>query len=236
MCEKCSTRGAPKRSGLYERENKSFYGGTRWQKVRKAHLDLNPLCKNCLDKGHIVQGRHVDHIIPITQGGEEYSDGNLQTLCIPCHNIKTKIESMGAPKDNSSHIFIVHGAPCSGKNYRVKQLASLSDVIIDLDAIADSITFLPAYQRLPHHFSIALAMREAAMKNIVNSFKRQYKVFVLTTKDKESELRAMKQRLNTQSTIHVETGLSECLKHLSLCPDRKHRYDEYAQLIVDYFK
>ncbi|HEH4047605.1 TPA: HNH endonuclease, partial [Campylobacter jejuni] len=37
----------------------------------------------------------VDHIIPIKQGGKKLSEENLQSLCLACHNEKTKNELKG---------------------------------------------------------------------------------------------------------------------------------------------
>ena len=41
----------------------------------------------------LVTGHNVDHIIPIESKSPEhlkYGEDNLQLLCIPCHNIKSK--------------------------------------------------------------------------------------------------------------------------------------------------
>lgn len=36
---------------------------------------------------------HMDHIIPIWNGGEPFELANLQTLCHKCHKAKTKVEA-----------------------------------------------------------------------------------------------------------------------------------------------
>jgi HNH endonuclease. len=38
--------------------------------------------------------KHVDHIIPKSQGGTD-DDGNLQSLCAACHRAKTAREGRG---------------------------------------------------------------------------------------------------------------------------------------------
>jgi 5-methylcytosine-specific restriction protein A len=66
--------------------------GTSWEKLRKVILrrDLY-LCQEHLRKGMYVEGNHVDHIMPKSLGGTD-EQGNLQTLCKPCHETKTANE------------------------------------------------------------------------------------------------------------------------------------------------
>lgn len=49
------------------------------------------LCRDHLDRGLVVEARHVDHIIPKAQGGTD-ADANLQCLCTACHRAKTARE------------------------------------------------------------------------------------------------------------------------------------------------
>lgn len=44
-------------------------------------------CQACGQPGH-----HVDHIIPLAEGGT-HDPHNLQLLCTPCHNAKTRTEA-----------------------------------------------------------------------------------------------------------------------------------------------
>lgn len=33
---------------------------------------------------------HADHIVPVSDGGDEFDPGNVRTLCVDCHKIVTK--------------------------------------------------------------------------------------------------------------------------------------------------
>ena len=46
----------------------------------------------CEKDGRLIKGNVVDHIVPRTQGGSDYSLDNLQTLCTSCHNSKSSGE------------------------------------------------------------------------------------------------------------------------------------------------
>jgi 5-methylcytosine-specific restriction protein A len=77
----------PRRSGTM-----NVYDDRRWRRVRLLHLKDEPLCRHCKEKGLVVAAEMVDHIKPLTAGGEKYDDSNLQSLCSTCHNIKTAKE------------------------------------------------------------------------------------------------------------------------------------------------
>lgn len=65
--------------------------------VRELHLYGEPLCRMCRAKGRVTEAKHVDHIIPIEQGGTDDPD-NLQSLCISCHAEKTAKDRNYTPK------------------------------------------------------------------------------------------------------------------------------------------
>src|SRR5690606_38340289 len=61
-----------------------------WQKVRARFIRQNPICVEC---GRLAE--HVDHIVPISQGGARLDERNLQSLCRSCHSKKTAREIKG---------------------------------------------------------------------------------------------------------------------------------------------
>lgn len=81
----------------YQARNR-FYQRAVWKKARTLHLNDEPLCRSCRKQGRLVKATTVDHIIPISQGGAELDDMNLQSLCTPCHSRKTLTETLGGGK------------------------------------------------------------------------------------------------------------------------------------------
>ena len=86
-----------KRTVTYKRIYKDYerlYASARWKKKTIVHLSEHPLCVDCLqEQGRAVEAREVDHIIPISKGGAELDDDNLQSLCKRHHGIKTYNEN-----------------------------------------------------------------------------------------------------------------------------------------------
>lgn len=64
----------------------ALYSGQGWRTRRAEQLAAHPLCARC--------GRRAtaaDHVISLAAGGD--FDGELQSLCMPCHREKTLAES-----------------------------------------------------------------------------------------------------------------------------------------------
>ena len=65
-----------------------------WKRLRRSHLQQEPLCQDCLKEG-FVNGTNleVDHIIPIgVRPDLRLEPSNLQTLCRSHHKRKTDRE------------------------------------------------------------------------------------------------------------------------------------------------
>jgi 5-methylcytosine-specific restriction enzyme A len=59
-----------------------------WTKFRKAYLVEHPICVLCRDSvpSRLVAASVVDHVKPMSKGGDKYSHDNLRALCKPCHD------------------------------------------------------------------------------------------------------------------------------------------------------
>lgn len=69
--------------------NAEFYRSTAWRKLRHIYKMRHPLCRHCMDNGIINPSQEIDHVVPISAGGEKLDWSNLQALCKRCHSIKT---------------------------------------------------------------------------------------------------------------------------------------------------
>lgn len=74
---------------LKDDECEAFYHTGTWKRLRADVLREEPLCRECAKRGIVKAAQMVDHIVPIRQGGDKMSKGNLQPLCRACHERKT---------------------------------------------------------------------------------------------------------------------------------------------------
>jgi 5-methylcytosine-specific restriction enzyme A len=65
---------------------RTYYKSPAWRARRAEQLRREPHCRGCG-----APASHADHVVPLSQGGS--LDGELQSLCGPCHRQKTAEES-----------------------------------------------------------------------------------------------------------------------------------------------
>lgn len=67
-------------------ERSRFYSNSPWRRLRKRHLQGNPLCVMCRQAGRIRAATEVHHIVKRLDDSTRALDPtNLQSLCSPCH-------------------------------------------------------------------------------------------------------------------------------------------------------
>lgn len=107
FCDECSptktpnaTDGIREHSNAYDADLDKLRTSPRWQRVRKAVVQRDPICKRC-DTGLTEE---VDHIVPAREAIAQarasgkypldrwagyFFKSNLQGLCRKCHRAKT---------------------------------------------------------------------------------------------------------------------------------------------------
>lgn len=67
----------------------SFYDSSAWRKLRSRYILEHPFCVECWKRGKLNKASLVDHIVPISKGGDPLDERNLQSLCWSCHSSKS---------------------------------------------------------------------------------------------------------------------------------------------------
>jgi 5-methylcytosine-specific restriction endonuclease McrA len=129
-----------------------------WERLRDYHRAREPLCRHCAQRGKVVPMKHVDHIIDIIDAPElRLQDDNLQSLCASCHSRKTRRQQNAGSftevfyptrlRAPTGQVTLISGPPACGKTTYVRAHASSTDVIIDVDAIVESLFKINPYER-----------------------------------------------------------------------------------------
>lgn len=75
-----------------------------WRSFRNRFLKEHPLCAYCLKQDVVTMATVVDHIIP-HRGDPKlfWMEGNVQSLCPPCHNSVKQREEQKQAKEAKEH-------------------------------------------------------------------------------------------------------------------------------------
>ena len=63
-----------------------WYGTQLWKNRRAHQLQIEPLCRLCLDRGDVTPATVADHIEPHKGNYNAFVLGPLRSLCAPCHD------------------------------------------------------------------------------------------------------------------------------------------------------
>ena len=88
-------QNAARRTDAARRALDALYNSPRWRKYRAWFLRQHPLCAECERSGRTAIAVLVDHIRPVVEGGDFWDEANHQSLCDPCHRVKSAHETFG---------------------------------------------------------------------------------------------------------------------------------------------
>jgi 5-methylcytosine-specific restriction enzyme A len=73
-----------------------LYSTRRWQEIRSAQLDAEPLCRMCAQEGIVMPANVVDHVDAHKGDEQKFFNGEVQSLCKPCHDRHAQRRDRGA--------------------------------------------------------------------------------------------------------------------------------------------
>lgn len=148
---------------------KKFYNSKEWRALRERLIvEANFLCSECgerylQDSAQLV-AHHITELSPanVNDVNIALNPDNIKIICRRCHDKQHRRFEFG----NEHNVYIVYGAPCSGKNSYVNQLARRGDLIVDLDAIYHAISPCPQNWHPNGLKQVAFAVRDTLIEQI----------------------------------------------------------------------
>ncbi len=222
---------------------KQFYNSKQWNSVRRNVIaqrsqktNGNIVCEYCGKVISTFGDAEVDHIKELTR--ENINDvnislnaDNLKIACHECHNKKH-----GRFTSVNKKVFLVYGAPFSGKNTYVKQHMTRGDIVVSFDRLFEAISFLPQYDK-----PSLLSYNVFALKNhLFDQIKTRYGKFknawviggYANKRDRETAAKELSAEL-----IYISSTKEQCLERLEQCQDeRQYQKGEYKRYIEKWFE
>lgn len=174
------------------------------------------------------------HIKPLTmQNVNDYSvslnPSNIMLVSQQAHN---ELHSRFGYKTQRK-VYIVHGAPCSGKTSFANDTKGNSDLIVDIDNIWQALTGKRYYKPnalKPNVFAVRDALLET-VRTRAGSWERCFIVEGLPLKAERERRREM----FGAELIHIDTDEDTCLQRLYADEDRREYAAEWERYIHEYF-
>lgn len=130
-------------------------------------------------------------------------------------------------------VYIVHGAPCSGKSSFVDSIKGNSDMVVDIDNLWEAVTGKRYYK--PNALKPAVfAMRDALLETVKTRAGNWERCFIVEGLPFKAE-RERKTAAFGAELIYIDTDKETCLQRLQADEKRKEYAAEWRGYIEDYF-
>lgn len=197
----------------------NFYKSKRWEKLLQVIKDerLNNdgfiYCEYCSEPIYKAYDCIGHHITELTEDNVNDYDISLNPVNImlvhhKCHNVIHK--RFGYEK--LKQVYIVYGAPCSGKYDYVRSIAVNNDLIVDMDSIYQMVSANKRYANTEAHKSTAFEIRDKLLEIIKYRSGKWQNAYVIGGYPLKMDRERLEQRLNA-SSILVQATKEECLNN-----------------------
>ncbi len=149
-----------------------FYRSKKWEKLveiiklERVNEDGELLCEHCgrpITRKYDCIGHHVIELDDVNVHDPEIAlnPANIKLVHFRCHN-----EIHNRWDGYRKRVYLVYGAPCSGKSTWVHQNANADDLILDIDRLWEAVSFSDKYHKPNRLKANVFALRDELLDQI----------------------------------------------------------------------
>lgn len=155
----------------------------------------------------------------------------IQLVHHKCHN---RIHNKFRYDEDMRQVFLVYGAPLSGKTTWVNDVKNKGDFIIDMDNIWQCVSGCERYDKPAVLKSIAFGVRDYLIECVKYRRGKWLNAYVIGGYPLISERERLCKELRARE-IFIDTPKEECLRRLAKCNDGRD-IGEWTKYILDWWK
>ena len=199
----------------------AFYKSHKWEtfisnlRAERTNADGFIICEKCgkpILKAYDCIGHHIKELTDSNVDDVTISlnPENIQLLHFKCHN--EVHERFGYNGRQQQNVFIIYGAPCSGKRTWVKDNAGNNDLIVDIDKIWAAVRAdVCAENEKPNAIkSNVFALRESLLDMIKVRRGKWRNAYIIGGYPLQGERERLMQTVGADKLIHIDTARELC--------------------------
>lgn len=222
---------------------KQFYNSKEYEHLREQVIDARTdkdteiiYCEEC--------GKPIINAYDlITHHRKELTESNvndwnislnpemIKVLCFKCHNIVHR--RFG--QEGKRNVYLVYGAPCSGKSTFVKENASPNDLILDIDNIWQMITINNRFEKPERLKTNVFAIRDCIMEQIRYRNGKWENAYVIGTypfcRDRERVVKDLNAR-----TVFIQASKEDCITRATQRFYSDSQVERWCKYIKEWFE
>lgn len=229
----------------------SFYAGDDWAackaQVLKERLKGNAVyCEHCgevilkefnpkeKNNAGAMVFHHITHLTDANFNNAAISINprNIAILHWHCHNVVHN-RFTGQNTRPEKKIYLITGAPCSGKTTFVRERMEAGDLVIDIDDIWQITSGQPRYTKPPAIKPLVFAARDALEEQVSMGAGTWRNAFIIRGLPLSLDRQRAAEKLGAE-VITIDTPKEECLRRLHENPQGRD-IAEYEKHINNYF-
>lgn len=217
----------------------AFYKSHKWEtfianlRSERTNADGFIICEKCgkpILKAYDCIGHHIKELTDSNVDDVTISlnPENIQLLHFKCHN--EAHERFGYNGRQQQNVFIVYGAPCSGKRTWVKDNASNNDLIVDIDKIWAAVRAdVCTENEKPNAIkSNVFALRESLIDMIKVRRGKWRNAYIIGGYPLQGERERLMQTVGADKLIHIDTAREVC--------EARAQTEEMKRYIAEWFE
>lgn len=230
--------------------NSEFYNSQAWRRVSTAYMSSkNYVCERCGKPAVICHHRQWLNDVNVHDPEIALNPDNLEALCAKCHRkehggrnyYRRNMSETGTRFDDAGNlvkdtvVFIVCGAPGSGKSAYVRAHKEEGDLVFDLDMICSALIGEPETYYFDHMpvLDLALSFRDVALDHIENRLGYWGRAWFITSNPDRSYWQYLARRLNGE-VVEMEVTEEECYRRID-ADERRTNKRHFKELVRNWY-
>ena len=222
---------------------KAFYHSRKWEsftkqiRLERATAEGYVICEHCgkpILKPYDCIAHHVTELTEQNVGDVSIAlnPDNIKLIHFRCHNELHK--RFGFNRRPIKKVYIVFGAPCSGKTSFVEENAGDNDIILEIDRLYQGITKSGVHELPQAVKSNVFKLRDSMLDMIATRYGAWENAYIIGGYPLLNERERLADRVNADKIIYVDTPKEVCLLRLESEPNGRDR-DKWRGYIDDWF-
>ena len=222
----------------------TFYQSKQWrvlltnikdERLNDEGLTICEYCGKPIVRAYDCIGHHIEELTEDNVNNVDISlnPSNVMLVHHKCHNIihnKLGYKCRG--------VWLVYGAPLSGKRSYVDSVKSEGDLIIDIDNIWECVSGCDRYIKPNRLKSVVFSIRDELLDAVKYRRGKWNNAYIIGGYPLQSERERLCKSLGAKE-IYIECTLDECIARLAALNDediRKQQTRDWIKYIEDWYK
>ena len=216
----------------------NFYNSKEWEKfTRQLRLErttddglICEYCKKPIVRKYDAIAHHITFLTEenVNDFNVSLNPENIQFVHHGCHN---KIHNRRGWK--RKEVYLVYGAPLSGKTSWVNENKEHGDLIVDIDNIWQCVTGSKRYDKPEGLKSVVFAIRDNLYESVKYRRGRWQNAYIIGGFPLCSERERLCKEMGARE-IYIDTDRDECMRRLEA--DAERDTDEWSKYIERWFQ